>query len=297
MEMIIVERSASKNTQEAYTRDLRGFFQFINKDPKDILSSDIILYLKELTQSGKSTATQSRHLTTLRQYFQFLTSESHISEDPTQLIDLPKKEKSLPKILTIDEVDLLLKTAAEDPSKQGIRLHTMIELMYSSGMRVSELVALPYKLIPEDFTLLHKNKMLHIKGKGGKERLIPLGVPALEALSAYLKIRPHFCLQANSIKAQTFLFPSRGKVGHLSRIRFYQQLKELALKINLNPDSVSPHVIRHAFATHLLQGGANLLMIQKLLGHSDISSTQIYTHIQATEIINLVQQHHPLTKS
>ena len=171
----------------------------------------------------------------------------------------------------------------------------MLEMMYASGMRVSELVTLPYLVIPQDFEQLRQNQLFFIKGKGGRERLIPLGNPAIAAIEKYLKIRSIFC-KAASPDAAKWLFPSRGKGGHLSRIRFYQQIKELALEVDLDPERVSPHVLRHAFATHLLQGGANLLMIQKLLGHADISSTQIYTHVMAEHVIKLISECHPLAR-
>lgn len=301
LEMVSAERGAAKNTLEAYRRDIIDFFCFLRTlrgdaiAIQDSLSGDVVDYLGSLTQESRSTTTQARRLSSLRQFFKFLMSEQIISHDPTQLVETPKVAKPLPKTLTVADVDRLIVAAAEQDSPQGIRLSAMLELMYASGMRVSELVSLPYLVIPQDFEQLRKNQMFFIKGKGGRERLIPLGGPAIDALEKYLKVRPHFC-KAASPDASKWLFPSRGRVGHLSRIRFFQQIKELALEVDLDPERVSPHVLRHAFATHLLQGGANLLMIQKLLGHVDISSTQIYTHVVAEHVIKLVSECHPLSR-
>ncbi len=301
LEMVAAERGGAKNTLEAYRRDVIDFFGFLNRSRGEsvgieaIMGGDIIDYLTHLSKENLSTATQSRRLSSLRQFFKFLVSEQLVDLDPTQLVEAPKVVKSLPKILSVEEVDQLILAAADQDSPQGIRLSAMLELMYASGMRVSELVGLSYLVIPQDFESLRKNQMFFIKGKGGRERLIPLGQPAITALEKYLLIRPVFCKGAPT-EASKWLFPSRGKEGHLTRIRFFQQIKALALEVGLDPEKVSPHVLRHAFATHLLQGGANLLMIQKLLGHVDISSTQIYTHVIAEHVIKLVEDHHPLSR-
>lgn len=302
LEMVAAERGGAKNTLEAYRRDVIDFFTFVTNSRgesvnlQEILAGDVIDYLGTLAQDNRSTATQSRRLSSLRQFFKFLLSEQIMGHDPTQLVETPKMIKPLPKTLSVGDVDRLILAAAEQETPQGIRLSAMLELMYASGMRVSELVSLPYLVIPQDFEQLRKNQMFFIKGKGGRERLIPLGEPAIRALEKYLVVRPYFCKITKSPDASKWLFPSRGRLGHLSRIRFFQQIKKLALEVDLDPEKVSPHVLRHAFATHLLQGGANLLMIQKLLGHVDISSTQIYTHVIAEHVIKLVEDHHPLAR-
>lgn len=302
LEMLAAERGAAKNTIAAYRQDLWNFFGHLEftlykKDIKDVSSEDIFLYLKFLDDQGRSVGTQSRHLSALRHFFNFLLSEQVIDESPTQLVEGPKTRQSLPKTLTYEDVEKLIVKAAELDTPGGIRLSAMLELIYASGMRVSELVCLPLTAIPQDFEQLKVNQMIFIKGKGGRERFIPLGLPAVLALERYMKVRPHFCKTKKGGDVQKWLFPSWGKEGHLTRIRFFQQLKELAVEVSIDPAKISPHILRHAFATHLLQGGADLMIIQKLLGHATIATTQIYTHVTANRVINLVQQHHPLAKS
>ncbi|WP_010299575.1 site-specific tyrosine recombinase XerD [Candidatus Odyssella thessalonicensis] len=294
LEMLAAERGCATNTLLAYRRDLGDFHNFVPKPVQEVQSSDIADYLKDLAGKEFSSATQARRLSCLRKYFRFLLSEDVLASDPTRAIDSPRLRKNLPKTLSIEDVDLLLSAAETQKDAYGLRLRAMLEILYSSGMRVSELVSLPLSVLPKDTRLLAQIQMLHIKGKGGRERLVPLGEPAVHALKEYLLVRGYFIPQGH--KASPWLFPSHGKQGHVTRIRFFQLLKELALKSGLIPDLVSPHVLRHAFATHLLQGGADLLSIQKLLGHVDISTTQIYTHVAAEHIINLVNTHHPLAR-
>lgn len=302
LEMLAAERGVAKNTIIAYRQDLWNFLSFLEfslkkEDLKFVGSQDIASYLQFLREQGRSPGTQSRHLSTLRHFFNFLLSEQEIEESPTQLIEGPKTHQSLPKTLTYEEVESLIVKAAELDTPRGIRLSAMLELIYASGMRVSELVCLPLVAIPQDLEQLKVNQMIFIKGKGGRERFIPLGLPAVLALERYMKVRSYFCKSKNGNDLQKWLFPSWGKEGHLTRIRFFQQLKELAADVSIDPSKISPHILRHAFATHLLQGGADLMIIQKLLGHSTIATTQIYTHVMANRVINLVQQHHPLAKS
>jgi integrase/recombinase XerD len=296
LEALAAEQACASNTLLAYRRDLRDFYAFLRKPAQQIESSDIQDYLHHLGNGDQksSVATQARRLSCLRKYFRFLLSEDRIKKDPTQSIDSPRKSRPLPKTLSITDVDLLLTTGAQQRDSYGIRLRAMLEMMYASGMRVSELVGLPMSVIPKDPKLVRQTQMLYIKGKGGRERLVPLGQPAVEALEAYLLIRHEFIPEGQ--KTNPWLFPSTGKLGHITRIRFFQLIKEVALKAGLNPELTSPHVLRHAFATHLLQGGADLMSIQKLLGHVDISTTQIYTHVAVDHIIQLVNTHHPLAK-
>lgn len=294
LEALAAESVCARNTLLGYRQDLQDFYALIRKSPCQVESSDIVSYLRHLVEMKRSVSTQARRLSCLRKYFRFLLSEDYITCDPSRFIESPRKRRSLPKTLSVEDVDLLLTNAAQQRDFYGIRLHAMLEIMYSSGMRVSELVALPLTVVPKDRQLLHQMQMVYIKGKGGRERLVPLGQPAINALEDYLQIRDEFIPMGQ--KTNPWLFPSTGKLGHITRIRFFQLIKQLAVKVGLNPDMISPHVMRHAFATHLLQGGADLLSIQKLLGHADISTTQIYTHVAASHIVNLVNTHHPLAR-
>lgn len=296
LEMLAAEKAGAKNTILSYQLDLIDFTRFLApKSLRLVEKIDIERYLQTLATRGLATTTQARRLSALKHFYKFLISEQLIEQDPTQLLDSPKQERPLPKTLTLEEVDLLICTAAITQTPEDIRLHCLVEMLYASGLRVSELVSLPIVVIPQDPSQLVSQQMLFIKGKGGRERLVPLGQHAVEALQTYLKIRSYF-LEKGNLNSHKWLFPSRSKEGYLTRHRFFQLLKELAEKANILPEKVSPHVLRHAFATHLLQGGADLLSIQKLLGHVDISTTQIYTHVIVDHVVDLVARHHPLAK-
>jgi integrase/recombinase XerD len=296
LEMLVATRGAAHNTVVAYQQDLRQFSSFLegksgSSIPLVHVSSDHInRYLIHLSREGREAATLSRHLSSLRQFYQFLVSEGWATHNPTLNLDAPRSRRPLPKVLSEEEITRLLEAARTQTHPEGCRLYALLEVLYASGLRVSELVCLP-------LTSIHPDRpFLLIKGKGGKERLVPLSKPALNALQAYLAIRPAF-LEKGSALAEKWLFPSSSKEGHLTRQRFGQLLKELALAANLDPAKVSPHIIRHAFATHLLRGGADLLSIQKLLGHADLSTTQIYTHVATDHLKDLVNTHHPLAHS
>ncbi len=296
LEMLAAEKAGAKNTIISYQQDLNDFAQFLGGTAlRFVEKKDVERYLQSLAEKGLASTTQSRRLSALKHFYKFLVSEALINHDPTHRFEGAKSPRSLPKILTTEEVDLLIQTAAIATSPPGIRLYCLLEILYASGLRVSELVSLPIAVIPQDLGQLSNQQMLFVKGKGGRERLVPLGGHAVEAIKAYLSIRSHF-LDASKKENHKWLFPSRSKEGYLTRHRFFQLLKELAILANIHPEKVSPHVVRHAFATHLLQGGADLLSIQKLLGHADISTTQIYTHVAADHIVDLVTQHHPLAK-
>lgn len=293
LEMLVAERGVSRNTIEAYRQDLEHFDAFLKEShpPKSSLaeatSHHINAYLTNLSRQGRQATTLSRRLSALRQFYQFLVSEGRVTNDPTATIDTPHHKRSLPKILSEEEIIRLLEIARSQTDAEGCRLYAMLETLYASGLRVSELVSLP-------FTSVHPNKLyLIIKGKGGKERLVPLSEHAISALKPYLALRTFFLKKAGST-GEKWLFPSHSKEGYLTRQRFGQLLKELAVKANLDVDKVSPHIIRHAFATHLLSHGADLLAIQKLLGHADLSTTQIYTHVVTDHLKHLVNHHHPL---
>ena len=296
LEMLAAEKTGAKNTLISYQQDLTDFTQFLDlKGIRLADKDDIERYLQSLAQRGLAPTTQARRLSALKHFYKFLVSEAFVTHDPTHRLEGPKSARSLPKILTMEEVDLLIQAAATSTSPQGIRLYCLLEILYASGLRVSELVSLPFAVIPQDLGQLSHQQMLFIKGKGGRERLVPLGRHAVEALKAYLSIRSYF-LDPSKKENHKWLFPSRSKEGYLTRHRFFQLLKDLAVSAAIQPEKVSPHVVRHAFATHLLQGGADLLSIQKLLGHADISTTQIYTHVVVDHIVHLVAQHHPLAK-
>jgi integrase/recombinase XerD len=293
LEMLVAIRGAARNTIQAYRQDLECFSVFLKEaSPSqssllEVTPQQINAYLINLSRQGREATTLSRHLSALRQFYQFLVSEGWAISNPTATIDRPRHQRSLPKILSEEDIVHLLDVALDQADQEGTRLYAMLEVLYASGLRVSELVTLP-------FTAFHPNKpYLLIKGKGGKERLVPLSEHAVDALKTYLTIRPSF-LQKAGPPGEKWLFPSSSKEGHLTRQRFGQLLKELALKANLDPNKISPHVIRHAFATHLLRHGADLLAIQKLLGHADLSTTQIYTHVVTDHLKDLVNHHHPL---
>lgn len=297
LEMLAVERGASQHTLDAYRRDLADAAGYCRKKAQvdlDEVSPTILAgFVADLAKRGFKPATQARRLAALRQYFQFLTLEGLRNDDPTSLLDNPKKPQSLPKILTEVEVGKLLehaKSAAEnhDPAsakgREWLRLYCLLELIYATGMRVSELVELPLSALSSD------RRFVIVRGKGNKERMIPLTIPAVDVLEAYFHIRPLFLDRPTS----PYLFPSNGEEGHLTRRRFGQALKQLALEAGLDPNKVSPHVLRHAFASHLLAHGADLRVLQQLLGHKDISTTQIYTHVLDQRLKQLVNEHHPL---
>ncbi|MEO0918472.1 MAG: tyrosine recombinase, partial [Pseudomonadota bacterium] len=257
--------------------------------------TDIEDYLIDLTASGLSRSTRARRLSAIKQFFRFAFEEGWRSDNPAVQIKGPGREKRLPKTLTEDEVDRLL-DAARTQGRVGDRVRNtcLMELLYATGMRVTELVSLPVAAARGN------PQMLLVRGKGDKERMVPLSPPARVALLAWLDQRDAAdnAAQRNRGKLPSkFLFPSRGKGGHLTRHRFYGLIKELAVLARVNPDKVTPHTLRHAFATHLLARGADLRAIQTLLGHADVATTEIYTHVLDERLEALVFDHHPLAKS
>ena len=288
---MLAERGAADNTIHAYRRDLEEFLKYCNSHSIDELNAnteDIRTYMAILSERGLSSATSARRLSSLKQFFRFLYAENFRSKDPTAIIDAPKQGRALPKILSEEEVSLLLEAAAKDFSHEGVRLKALLELLYATGMRVSELVSLPNNALP------YNRKIILVRGKGDKERLVPIGEPAKTALAKYKTVRQHY-LKKN--QTSPWLFPSAAKQGHLTRQRFGQLLKELARAAGINPAKVSPHVLRHAFASHLLNHGADLRVVQQMLGHADISTTQIYTHVLDERLRKLVAENHPLAQT
>jgi len=290
-EMLIAERNAASNTVSAYRRDLEDVAFSVNTGGRDLAEAtteDLREYMAKMKGRRLSAATSARRLSAIRQYFRFLAIEGLRGDDPSVGLDRPRRQRSLPKVLSESEMSRLIDAARSAPESERIRMTALLELLYATGLRVSELVGLPLSAAMRD------QPFLVVRGKGGKERLVPMNNPAREALDVYLGVRDRF--MTASAASSAWLFPSRGKSGHLTRQRFGQILKSLAAKAGIEPDRISPHVIRHAFATHLLDGGADLRALQKMLGHADISTTQIYTHVAAERLSRLVKEHHPLAK-
>lgn len=289
LEMLAAERNAAENTRAAYKRDLEDVAVFLKKRDRDLSAAtteDLRDYLSLLAGNDMRPTTAARRLSALRQFFKFIHGEGWRSDDPTAALDSPKLGRPLPKLLSEEEMARLIATCAALDGAEGLRLTALTELLYASGLRVSELVALPLAAVLRD------QPFLIVRGKGSKERMVPLNAAAKAALSAYLDIRGGFL--PKGAKASPWLFPSRSADGHLTRQRFGQMLKEIALKAEIDPATISPHVLRHAFATHLLDHGADLRALQKMLGHADIGTTQIYTHVASSRLKELVARHHPL---
>lgn len=292
LEMMAVERNASPNTIESYRRDLTRFADHAGRRrrlPEDADTALIKGYMKELSSSGMASSTAARHVSSIRMFFLFLFAEGVRTDNPVDAVDSPSVGRSLPKHLSEDDVDKLLNTAALLDGREGLRLVALLEILYATGLRVTELVSLPLSALTGD------GRMLIVRGKGGKERMVPLSQPAIDAVDRYREVRDGFLPKGRSTGvANGFLFPSRGKDGFLTRARFGQLMKELAARAGLEPRKVSPHVLRHSFASHMLAHGADLRSIQQMLGHSDISTTQIYTHVLDERLKSLVESVHPL---
>jgi integrase/recombinase XerD len=287
-EMLSAERGASANTLESYQRDLGDCARFLGGRKVDLEgagSDGLRAYVAALAAAGRSPRTAARRLSALRQFYRFLFTEGLRGDDPAAGLDAPRRGRTLPKLLSEAEVDLLLQAARERRGPDGRRLVALLELLYATGLRVSELVCLPLDAVARD------PQVLIVRGKGERERLVPLSQPARAAVVAFLEVREGFL---SGGRESRWLFPSRGASGHLTRHRVGQLLKDLALEAGIDPARVSPHVLRHAFASHLLDHGADLRSVQKMLGHADISTTQIYTHVLDERLKALVRDHHPL---
>lgn len=284
LEMMTAERGSARNTIESYERDLQEAAAFLAKRKSGFLAADKELlesYVTRLGKEGLSPRTVARRISSLRQFFHFLYSDGIRKDDPATVLDAPKQPRSLPSTLNNEDINALISAAV---TVNDIRLVAMLELLYASGMRVSELVTLPLAAVQKTGADVN---FIIVRGKGSKERLVPLHGRAISALNEYINTRNDSSL---------WLFPSHGKEGHITRQRFGQMLKEIAVSAGLNPEIISPHTLRHSFASQLLAGGADLRVIQELLGHADISTTQIYTHIEHDKLTKLVTEHHPLAK-
>ena len=287
LDMMSAERGAGHNTLAAYRRDLLDFAAAA--DPAKAGREQVRAFLNGLSTSGMAASTQARKLSALRQFYGFLYAEGFRTDDPTQTIEAPQARRPLPKILSGRDLEAMLSTAAQDQTPEGLRLTLIVEMLYGGGLRVSELAGLSLAAVRT------KENFIRVTGKGNKERLSPLSPAARTALDAYLAVREEFVPKTD--KNNRYLFASRGEGGYLTRRRFHQLLKALALKAGIDPAKVSPHVLRHAFATHLVEGGADLRSVQTLLGHADIATTQIYTHVARDHLSRVVSSAHPLGKA
>jgi integrase/recombinase XerD len=291
LEMMAAERAAAKNTLVAYGRDLddaHGFALGRGRALEHATAEDVEAYFVELSRRGLSPATAARRRASVRQFFRFALEEGWRQDDPSRRVDAPKRGRALPKLLSTDEVVRLVEAAGALDGAEGARLACMIEVLYAAGLRVSELTALPLNAVSRD------PAFLMVRGKGGRERLAPLNASARAAVKAYLEVRPAFLPKGD--KANPWLFCGTGASRRVTPRRVAQLLDEAAARAGIDPKRVSPHVLRHAFATHLLEGGADLRAVQTLLGHADIATTQIYTHVTSERLRRTVETAHPLAK-
>lgn len=296
LEMLSAERGAAENTLQSYRRDLEDASAFLNGKLAGADTGDLRAYLANLADQGFAASSQARRLSALRQFFKFLYGEGLRGDDPTGILDSPKKRTALPKVMSEAETARLLDRAAQEAADAGasaaarhaaLRLHALVETLYATGLRVSELVSLPVTVALRD------ERFFIVRGKGNKERMVPLSAKARDAMRAWLAER-----NANPAMAESpWLFPAASETGYLARQVFARDLKLLAAKVGISAAKVSPHVLRHAFASHLMQNGADLRVVQQLLGHADISTTQIYTHVLEERLVRLVNDHHPLADS
>ncbi len=297
LEAASIEDAASDNTLMAYRADLDLYVGFLAGRGLNLLSAqttDVEAFIAGLAAEGYASATQARRLSAIRQLHKFLYTEGRRTDDPTAQVDRPRTRRPLPKVLSVDEVGRLMDAVSaaaieplDDPAEtlRRSRFSAMLETLYASGLRVSELVSLPAGSIREN------TAAITVRGKGSKDRLVPIGNKARTAVLAYRQL-----LKASGRHAgNTFLFPANSETGHVTRQSFARELKDAAARLGISPDKVSPHVLRHAFASHLLQNGADLRVVQELLGHADIGTTEIYTHVLEHRLAALVADHHPLS--
>jgi integrase/recombinase XerD len=290
LEMLAAERGAAPLTLAAYQSDLwelSGFLAARTVALEAAGPADLHGYVASAATARLRPRTLARRISAMRQFYRFLLIEGVRQDDPTSQLDTPRLGRPLPKVLSETEIESLIAAARAWPGDEGTRLRCLIELLYATGLRITELVTLPLGAVRRD------PRFLVISGKGGKERVVPLSEPGRLALSDYLECRERFLPDA---RPSRWLFPSRGRAGHLTRQRSGQLLKALAVEAGLDPDRLSPHVLRHAFASHLLDHGADLRSVQQMLGHADIATTQIYTHVLTDRLRKLVETAHPLAR-
>jgi integrase/recombinase XerD len=296
LEMMAAERAAAPNTLDAYRRDLEDCAGFLAGRAADLSRAevaDLRAYLDREAAIGMAPRTQARRLSCLRQFYAFLFAEGVRDDDPSQGLDAPRLGRPLPKFLDEGDIDALLAAARALPDEDGLMATALLELLYATGLRVSELVGLPYAAMARD------PQVLVVRGKGSKERMVPLSEPARDAVAAWMgarRTRLETGLGGAGGRRAKWLFPSTGREGHLTRSGFARLLARLAVAAGLDPSKVSPHVLRHSFASHLLAHGADLRSVQQMLGHADIATTEIYTHVLDAQRVRLVRTHHPLSR-
>ena len=301
LDMLAAEQGAGSNTLDAYRRDLTDFAEFLTRAGQSFAGAQTQTlrdYLADLDTRGFKSSSVARRLSAMRHLFRFLLNERIRSDDPAAILSGPKRGRGLPKVLSISDVDRMLTRAKEltqtdaSPAQRlrALRLHCLLEVLYATGLRVSELVSLPQSAARRDV------RMIVVRGKGDKERLVPLNEASRQAMADYLAAMEVMKPERKKAAPSKWLFPSFGESGHLTRQHFARDLKELAAASGLPPRLVSPHVLRHAFASHLLHNGADLRIVQTLLGHTDISTTQIYTHVVEERLKSLVRDLHPLAE-
>lgn len=295
LDTLRAERGAADNTIEAYRRDLEDASTFLRANRTSLVDAgerDLSNFVRDLHERGMSAATVSRRLSALRRFFRFQLGDNERKDNPTSRLDGPTFRRDPPDVLSREEVSRLI-AAAEGTEPADIRTMCLVELLYGAGLRASECCDLPLSALPAPGATV-----LIVRGKGDKERITPLGKPALAALKNYLAVREQF-LPKSAVRptAQRFVFPSRGSTGRITRRRLGQILEDLAVKAGIAMERVTPHALRHAFATHLLSGGADLRAVQLLLGHADIATTQIYTHVVTDELRDLLEAAHPLARA
>jgi len=300
LDMLAAERGAAGNTLAAYRRDLNRYLDFLNDEGKRLKSldtKDIRHFIAHLEEQGLKASSAARHLSTVRQFHKFLYVEGYARRDPSAAVDAPKTRQSTPKVLSVEDVDRLLQTAIEQTKRhvdsslferlRAVRMHCLLELLYATGLRVSELVTLPKTAART------RERFLVVRGKGSKERLVPLTDDAREAMSTYVTLLESDKKGTKKL-AKPWLFPADSESGHLTRQAFARDLKVIAGAAGLRASHISPHVLRHAFASHLLQNGADLRVVQELMGHASITTTQIYTHVLDERLKSMVRDLHPL---
>jgi integrase/recombinase XerD len=296
LDMIAAERGAARNTVEAYRRDLADYSAFLERDGTDVLGADaaaIRAYMDDLRKRGFEASSSARRLSSIRQLHKFLLIEKLRGDDPAAILQGPRRRVATPKVLSVAEVDVLIESAREAASAEAspaqrvrtARIYALVELLYATGMRVSELVSLPRAAARS------REAFIAVRGKGGRERLVPLTPAARGAMTEY---RNRLKAASPVLADSRWLFPSDADAGHLTRQAFARDLKAAAARVGIDGDRISPHVLRHAFASHLLQNGADLRVVQELLGHADISTTQIYTHVLDERMRAMVRDLHPL---
>lgn len=296
LEMMLAERGTAKNSLYAYRRDMLDFAEYLTTNRiysvTEVKSEDVRSFIRSLSSKKISPRSIARKISSIRSYYHFLITENITKENPALLIDIPKYRVALPSILSIEDIKQLLNSCITDKSPEGIRLFAMIHLLYASGLRVTELVSLKLTNLSIDKLSGTINNYITVVGKRSKERIVIINKQALDAIAKYL---PYRTLFMQNKEGSPYVFPSKSAFGYMTRQNFALLLKQVAITSGIDPEKISPHVLRHSFASHLLSGGADLRVIQELLGHTDIATTQIYTHLDTKHLKETIEQFHPLS--